>query len=65
MGFVAICIHNRPHTKYGEGNVFTGVCLFTGAGGPLALGVSVQVVRFLLVVSWTTLEPGVDPVRQS
>ena len=22
----------RPHKKYGEGNVFTGVCLFTGGG---------------------------------
>ena len=20
----------RPHTKYGEGNVFTGICLLTG-----------------------------------
>ena len=22
----------RPHTKYGQDNVFTGVCLFTGGG---------------------------------
>ena len=25
----------RPHTKYGEGNVFTGVCLFTEGGSAL------------------------------
>ena len=28
----------RPRTKNGEGNVFTGVCLFTGVRGSLSRG---------------------------